>query len=131
MVDGSDPIFRDEAAARGWLETQRWPLGPVCPLCGRRDTARRLEGRSMGEGWYHCRRCRRKFTVRTGTLYERSHVPLHKWLNATRLLAGGGGDAVTVERLHFTLGVSYKTAWSMSRRIREALRAVAAGAGAG
>ena len=123
MIDGPDAIFSDEAAAHRWLEGQRWPDGPVCPHCARPDTARPLNGKSMGEGWYHCRRCRRKFTVRTGTMYERSHVPLHKWLHATRLLAQDDRERLTVERLRFILDVSYKTAWSMTRKIREALRA--------
>ena len=125
MIDRSDPIFSDESAARVWLESQRWPDGPVCPWCGRHDTPRPLNGKSMGEGWYHCRECRKKFTVRAGTMYERSHVPLHKWLHATLLLTAGNRQEVTVDLLHFLLGVSYKTAWTMTRRIKDAIRAVA------
>lgn len=115
-----DAIFRDEAAARAWLEAQRWPNGAVCPRCGGAGSARKLSGGSMGDGWYHCRTCRRKFTVRVGTLYERSHVPLHKWLLATRLLTGRTRRDMTIDTLRFMLGVSYRTAWSMARRIREA-----------
>lgn len=125
MVELSDPIFSDEAAARAWLEARRWPEGPVCPYCERPGTARPVGGRSMGAGWYHCRFCRRKFTVRVGTLYERSHVPLHKWLRATRILTDGDRPDITVDMLRYMLDVSYKTAWSMVRRIRDAMRAVA------
>lgn len=125
MLDRSDPIFTDEAAARAWLEAQRWPDGPVCPRCERRGTSRPLNSKSMGEGWYHCRDCRRKFTVRVGTMYERSHVPLHKWLYATLLLTDRNRQDLTVGLLHFMLGVSYRTAWAMARRIREAIRSIA------
>ncbi len=83
MIDLPTPIFHDEAKARQFLEAQRWPDGPFCPICGQFDLVRPLGGKSMGPGWYHCPICRRKFTVRVGTLYERSHVPLHKWLLAT------------------------------------------------
>lgn len=125
MVELSDPIFSDEAAARAWLEARRWPGGPVCPYCERPGAARPVGGRSMGDGWYHCRFCRRKFTVRVGTLYARSHVPLHKWLRATHLLTDGSRPDITIDRLRFMLDVSYRTAWAMARRIRDAVRAVA------
>jgi transposase-like protein len=78
----------------------------------------------MGDGWYHCRDCRRKFTVRVGTMYERSHVPLHKWLHATLLLTDSRRPDVTVDLIRYMLDVSYKTAWAMTRRIRDAMSEV-------
>ena len=125
MVDRSDAIFHDEAAARAWLEAQRWPDGAVCPHCEQGSTVRPLSGKSMGDGWYHCRDCRRKFTVRVGTMYERSHVPLHKWLHATLLLTDRRRPDVTVDLIRYMLDVSYKTAWAMTRRIRDAMSEVA------
>src|SRR3546814_16374792 len=75
----------------------------------------------MGKGWYHCKDCRKKFTVRVGTLYERSHVKLHKWLMATHLLCSSK-KGMSAHQLHRMLGVTYKTAWFMAHRIRAALR---------
>ena len=102
-----NPTFHDEKAARRFLEAQRWPDGPFCPYCGQFETAHKLRGESMGEGWYHCTECRRKFTVRVGTLYERSHMPLHKWLLATHLLCSSK-KGMSAHQLHRTLGVTYK-----------------------
>ncbi|HTR15123.1 MAG TPA: transposase, partial [Roseiarcus sp.] len=84
--DLSNPAFTDEDEARKVIEAVRWPNGVFCPKCGQFDTVAPLGGKSMGLGWFHCRSCRDKFTVRTGTLYERSHIPLHKWLLATHLM---------------------------------------------
>src|SRR4029077_3508595 len=78
--------FTNEDKARKVIEASRWPNGATCPHCGFSETVSKLGGKSMGPGWYHCRQCREKFTIRTGTLYERSHIPLHKWLLATHLL---------------------------------------------
>jgi transposase-like protein len=119
--DLDKPAFRDEDAAREWLEASRWPTGPVCPFCKEQKSVKRLGGKSMGEGWYHCSECREKFTVRVGTLYERSHIALHKWLLATHLLCASkkGMSSKQLERM---LGVTYKTAWFMTHRIREAMR---------
>jgi transposase-like protein len=115
------PIFNDEDAARAYLEAQRWPDGPVCPFCGQFETVQALpQAGSMGPGWYHCKDCRRKFTVRVGTLYERSHIPLHKWLLATHLICSSK-KGISSHQLHRTLGVTYKTAWFMSHRIREGM----------
>ena len=123
MPNSSDPIFHDETAARAFLDAQRWPTGTVCPFCQQKKTVKPLRGRSMGEGWYHCRTCRKKFTVRVGTLYERSHMPLHKWLLATHILCGSGDVTPTADLIRHMIGVSYKTAWNVTRRIREALDA--------
>lgn len=115
-------IFTDETKARKFLEAQRWHDGPFCPFCGQVDTIKRLPAKgSMGPGWYHCRDCRKKFTVRVGTLYERSHVPLHVWLYATHLLCSSK-KGMSAHQLHRMLGVTYKTAWFMAHRIREGMR---------
>lgn len=120
-MDLKNPIFNSETKAREYLEATRWPDGPVCPCCGltERVVAMPPKG-SMGEGWYHCNQCREKFTVRVGTLYERSHVPLHKWLLATHLLCSSK-KGMSAHQLHRMLGVTYKTAWFMAHRIREGM----------
>src|SRR5712691_6864587 len=121
MCDLTNPAFTDEEKAREFLEASRWPDGPVCPHCGQLDTVSKLGGKSMGEGWYHCSDCREKFTVRVGTLYERSHIPLHKWLLATHLMVSSkkGISSLQLSRM---LGITYKSAWFMAHRIREAMR---------
>lgn len=121
MTNFSDPIYFDEEAARKHIEAIRWPQGPFCPLCGGFDKVKALGGKSMGPGWYHCEVCRRKFTVRSGSVYERSHIPLHKWLHATALMAASK-KGISAHQLHRMLGISYKAAWFMAHRIREAMR---------
>jgi transposase-like protein len=120
MCDITNPAFTNEDKAREWLEASRWPDGPVCPFCGLTETVSPLGGKSMGPGWYHCSNCRDKFTVRVGTLYERSHIPLHKWLLATHLVTASkkGMSALQLSRM---LGLSYKSAWFMCHRIREGM----------
>jgi transposase-like protein len=111
--------FHDEDEARRFLEEVRWPDGPICPHCG-----------SVGEayktkkvGVYRCgaRECRKDFTVRVGTLFERSHIALHTWLFATHLLTSSK-KGMSSHQMHRMLGVTYKTAWFMTHRIREAMR---------
>src|SRR3546814_9903286 len=122
MTDLSNPIFHNEDAAREHLERIRWPEGPVCPYCGQDETVKALPPKgSMGKGWYHCRDCRKKFTVRVGTLYERSHIPLHKWVMATHLLASSK-KGMSAHQLHRMLNVTYKSEWFMAHRIRESMR---------
>ncbi len=119
--DLSNPIYRDEEAAREHLEGLRWPQGPYCPRCGvMGDRITKLQGKSLRPGVYKCKDCRKPFTVTVGTVYERSHIPLHKWLLATHLLCASkkGMSSKQFERM---LGVTYKTAWFMSHRIREAM----------
>jgi transposase-like protein len=82
----SDPAYQNENAARLYIESVRWPRGPYCPKCGAIDRVRALGGESMGLGWYYCEACQDKFTVRVGSVFERSHIPLHKWLLAIRLM---------------------------------------------
>lgn len=120
MCDLTNPAFTNEETARKFLEISRWPNGPICPFCGQTETVQPLNGDSMGPGWYYCAECQDKFTVRVGTLYERSHIPLHKWLLATHLVVSSkkGMSALQLSRL---LGVTYKSAWFMCHRIREGM----------
>ena len=85
--DITDPIFTDENAAREHLEAQRWPDGPSCPHCGEAEQITKLEGKKHRPGVYQCNSCRQQFTVTVGTVFERSKIPLHKWLLATYLLS--------------------------------------------
>lgn len=115
----TDPIFHNEDKAREHIERSRWADGePSCPHCGS-TRVRRMGGKTQA-GYFLCNDCRDKFTVRTGTIMERSHVPLHKWLLATHLMAASkkGMSAKQIERM---LGVTYKTAWFLMHRIREAM----------
>jgi transposase-like protein len=125
MTDLQNPIFTDETAAREALEAARWPNGPHCPHCGNTDQARiaKIEGtkRSHRPGLYYCNECKGQFTVTVGTVFERSKVPLSKWWLATHLL-GASKKGMSAHQLHRMLGVTYKTAWFMAHRIREAMR---------
>lgn len=112
--------FHDEEAARKYLEGIRWPNGPVCPFCGGAEK-NAAYGPSMGAGWYQCGDCRGKFTVRVGTVYERSHIPLHKWVHATYLL-NASKKGMSAHQLHRMLGITYKSAWFMAHRIRESMK---------
>jgi transposase-like protein len=118
-VNICDPIFHDEAKATAHIEQSRWPDGEVvCPLCESSGVTR-MGGKTQA-GMFLCNVCRQKFTCRTGTVMERSHVPLHKWLLATHLMAASkkGMSALQLSRM---LGVTYKTAWFLAHRIREAM----------
>lgn len=117
----SDPVYHDEAAAREYIEDVRWPDFVTCPLCGSVEKISHLGGESMGPGWWYCGSCKGKFTVRVGMIFERSHIPLHKWLLAIRLMASSK-KGVSSHQLHRTLGITYKSAWFMSHRIREAMK---------
>jgi len=123
--DLTNPIFTTEAAAVAHLEASRWPQGVTCPLCGA-DRPKKMEGATQA-GMFLCPDCRGKFTVRTGTVWERSHIPLHKWLLATHLMAASK-KGISAHQLHRMLGITYKSAWFMAHRIREAM-APAADAG--
>jgi hypothetical protein len=124
MCDLTNPIFNDEDAAREHFEALRWPNGPVCPHCGVVGNATKLQGKSTRPGVYKCKEkeCRKPFTATLGTLYERSHIPLHKWLLATHLLASSK-KGMSAHQLYRMLGFgSYRTAWFMAHRIREGMR---------
>jgi transposase-like protein len=126
MCDLTNPAFTDEDKARAFLEASRWPDGAVCPHCGQLETVKPLGGKSMGPGWYFCSDCREKFTVRVGTLFERSHIPLHKWLAAMHLMVSSK-KGISAHQVHRLLGITYKSAWFMCHRIREAMTPVKAG----
>jgi transposase-like protein len=121
-IELSSPCYTNEKAARAHLEAIRWPKGQpkACPHCGVLDESRPLAGKSMGPGWFYCGACQDKFTVRTGTVYERSHIPLHKWLLAFRLMASSK-KGISSHQLARTLNITYKSAWFLSHRIREAM----------
>jgi transposase-like protein len=121
MSDFSNPIFHDEDKAREWLEAQLWPDGPICPKCGTIGHATLMQGKSHRPGLYQCNACREPFSVTVGTLYERSKIPLNKWLAATHLMMASkkGMSALQIGRM---LGFSKKTAWFVCHRIRESLR---------
>lgn len=118
----SAPHFHDEKAAYAFLEAKVWPNGPVCPKCGGTDRISKMNGKSTRIGSYKCYQCRSKFTVKVGTVFEDSHVPLNIWLQAVALLTASK-KGISSNQLHRTLGVTLKTAWFMSHRIREAMRA--------
>lgn len=122
--DLTNPIFTDKAAAIAHLEAGRWAAGVICPLCGS-DTPRKMGGQTQA-GMFLCGACRGKFTVRTGTIFERSHIPLNKWLLATHLMASSK-KGISAHQLHRMLGITYKSAWFMAHRIREAMAPVAGG----
>ena len=121
MREMSDPIYHDETAAREHLEALCWPDGPVCPHCGALEAATRLTGKSTRPGVYKCKACRKPFSVTVGTLFERSHIPLHKWLFANHLLCSSK-KGISAHQLHRTLNVTYKTAWFIAHRLREAMK---------
>ena len=110
------PHFRDEAAALARLERVVWPGGPVCPHCGATRRVSPVTGRSARPALRSCGDCRRQFRATIGTVFEGSHVPLHKWLQACVLLSAGPGR-VNAHQLHLHLEVAYKTAVSMRRRL--------------
>lgn len=117
----TDPIFTDADAARAHLESLQWANGRTCPHCGTVDNSVALKGKSTRPGVYKCRDCRKPFSVTVGTLFERSHVPLNKWLLAVHLLCSSK-KGMSSHQLMRSLGVTYKTAWFMAHRIREAMR---------
>lgn len=116
----NDPIFTDENAARDALESVRWPKGPVCPHCGSVEGIARVEGKSHRPGLMYCNPCKGQFTVTVGTVFERSKIPLTKWWLATHLMCSSK-KGVSSHQISRTLGVTYKTAWFMTHRIREAM----------
>ena len=115
----SAPYFHDDAAAFAELEATLWPHGPVCPRCGGKNRITTVKGGRMG--LRRCGPCKRQFTVTVGTVFESSHVPLHKWMQAVYLLCGSK-KGISSHQLMRTLDVQYRTAWFMTHRIREAMR---------
>lgn len=122
MTDLTSPIYNDEEAARRHFEAIRWPEGPICPHCGSVNNATELQGKSTRRGVYKCKDCQSPFTATVGTLFERSHIPLHKWLLAVHLLTSSK-KGMSAHQLYRMLGFgSYRTAWFMAHRIRESFR---------
>jgi transposase-like protein len=115
-----NPIFTDETKAREWLEARVWPTGPICPHCGSVEPTK-LEGKAHRAGVYQCNGCREQFTVTVKTVFERSKIPLTKWLAALFLMTASK-KGVSAHQAHRMLGVSYKSTWFMMHRLREAMR---------
>ena len=128
----SRPYFHDEAAAFEHVEGILWPQGPVCHHCGSMERAYRLKGVKTKptkknpagverHGLYKCGNCRKQFTIRMGTIFEETHLPLHKWLQAIHLMCSSK-KGISAHQLHRVLECTYKTAWFLAHRIREAMR---------
>ncbi len=124
MCDLHQPYFNDPDEARKHLEAQRWPDGAVCPHCGCFEHIYPVKAdkkKKIREGLYHCNDCNNQFTVTVGTVFERSKIGLHKWLAACYLMCSSK-KGISAKQLERSLGVTYKTAWFMAHRIREAMR---------
>lgn len=128
MFDLSNPIFYDAEKARQHLEAERWPDGPVCPHCGSSNHSTKLKGKTTRPGLYKCKDCQKPYTVTVGTVFADSKVPLNKWLLATYLMCASK-KGISAHQIHRTLGVTYKTAWFMCHRIREAMTPAAGTSG--
>jgi transposase-like protein len=117
----SDKHFHDEEAAYAWVEARVWPDGPICPHCGGTERIGKMEGKSTRVGTYKCYQCRKPFTVKIGTIFEASHVPMRHWLQAMFLMCSSK-KGISANQLHRVLGCTLKTAWFIAHRIREAMR---------
>lgn len=124
-----NPIFQDETKAREALEAVLWPDGPYCRHCGNshQDKIAKMEGKSHRPGLYYCHECKGQFTVTVGTVFERSKISLTKWWMAAYLI-NSGKNGVSAHEIHRTIGVTYKTAWFMMHRLREAMNELNPGA---
>jgi transposase-like protein len=123
---GQAELFNNEEKARDFFESQRWPDGPICPHCGLVGEAYKLQGKTTRKGLYKCAGCRKKFTVTMRSIFEDSHIPLHKWFYAIHLMCSSkkGMSAYQFHRMTATYygeKVSYRTAWFMFHRIRFAM----------
>jgi transposase-like protein len=113
-------VLQNEATAIAWVEGYVWPNGPVCPHCGGVERISKMGGKATRIGLWKCYQCRKQFTVKVGTIFEDSHVPMNLWLQAMYLLCSSK-KGISSNQLSRTLGVTLKTAWFMSHRIREAM----------
>lgn len=120
MTDLTKPIYTNPDAAREHLESLRWADGVFCPHCGGTEKIKKLEGKSTRPGVHKCNDCRKPFTVTVGTVFERSKIPLNKWLLAAQLMAASK-KGISAHQIHRMLGVTYKSAWFMMHRLREAM----------
>jgi transposase-like protein len=117
----SAPYFNDEAAAYVYVETRVWANGRNCPHCGVIGKSGALSGKDDRIGLYKCYACRKKFTVKVGTIFEDSHIQMRDWLYAIHMVCSSK-KGVSANQLHRTLGITLKSAWFMGRRIREGMR---------
>lgn len=117
----SRPEFHNEEAAYAYVEARVWANGRVCPHCGEAERTSKMGGKSTRIGTYKCYSCRKPFTVKINTIFESSHVAMNLWLQAIYLMCASK-KGISSNQLHRTLGVTLKTAWFMSHRIREAMR---------
>ena len=115
------PHLQNEDAAFAYVEARLWPNGPVCSHCGETERVSRMAGKATRKGLHKCYQCRKQFTVRQGTIFESSHLPLNVWLQAIFLIAASK-KGISSHQLHRMLGCTLKTAWFLSHRIREAMR---------
>ena len=122
----NQPQFQDADKAREHLEALRWPNGPICPHCGSVCAPLKLEGKSYRPGLFKCYDCLEQFTVTVGTVFERSKIALNIWLQAVHLMCASK-KGISAKQLERMLGVTYKTAWFMAHRIREAMMEEQAG----
>jgi len=117
----SNPVFHDEAAAITEIEAILWPNGPVCPRCGGMDRITKVNGKTARPGLWRCGPCKRQFTVKIGTIFESSHIPMNKWLQVIYLLASSK-KGISSHQIMRTLDIEYKSAWFITHRIREAMK---------
>ncbi len=117
----SEKHFHDEDAAYKFVEARIWPNGPVCPHCGETKRISKMKGKSTRRGVFKCYACRKPFSVKVGTVFEASHLPLRVWLQGFALLCASK-KGISANQLHRTLGISLKAAWFMSHRLREAMK---------
>jgi transposase-like protein len=122
--DIRNPIYNDDDAARDHLEALYWPEGAHCPRCGvTGDRVTKLMGKSTRPGVYKCKDCRKPFSVTVGTIMERSHIPLSKWVLAAQLMASSK-KGMSAHQLHRMLGTNYETAWFLFHRLRECAKKI-------
>lgn len=114
----NNAIFQDAAKARSWLEGLLWSGGRACGYCGTLEASSPIKGR---DGYYQCKSCRKQFTVMVGTVFERSHIPLNKWLQAAFILSASK-KGMSAHQMSRMLGITYKSTWFMCHRLREAMK---------
>lgn len=117
----SKPYFKTEAAAFRHLEKLLWADGVRCPHCKSLERSGRMKGKATRTGLWKCYECRKQFTVKVGTVFESAHIPLHKMLQAVYLMSASK-KGISAHQIHRTLEITYKSAWFLCHRIREAMR---------
>ena len=117
----SEPRFHNEDVAFAYVEAHLWPNGPVCKHCGETNRIGRLKGKTTRPGLYKCYACRKPFTVRMGTVFESSHIPLRVWLQVIHLVCASK-KGISTQQIHRTIGGSMTTAWFLTHRVRECMK---------